>query len=389
MKNARKLSWFVAIAATTLAGCGSLTNGSAVLPSQTVGNLSTVGKLQLAVGTAHLADGTTGLNVVTTFRQADGLSATLVNTPTISGPSGFIVPNPVPLPTPNGYGGPGIDAGTSSITGITQTASVATPSPAPDTFGVTGGVFASGLEPFNETEGAPAYYPGSPASGAPSPSYGEPFYTESYDGSSTSPLPFLIGPPAVPFFNNGAYPGGFAGYQTGFTAFEAAPVAGTYTLSLLVQASNTKSATYKATATLSSLAILPAIPKPSFTEDGSGGGTATVVVPAGVSETIVYVEDMTAGVYYASGSLTGTGTLTFTLPDTLGACTVKVVGCQNNASQSAPSIASGDSYVVYAAGFDYAQFEAEPPGNKQQTPTITGSNGQADITLSPAYTATY
>ena len=373
-----------AVAAGLLFGCGS-TNGNSFVPSQTSTNLSTVGKLQIAVGTAHFADGTTGLNVVATFRQSNGLSATLVNTPTIQGPASFKVPSPVPAPSPNGYGGPGIDAGTSSITATLQSAT----SPSPTTFGVTGGAFASGIEPFNTVPGATAFYPGSPPSNAPSPSYGEPFYTTKYDNNGTAPQPFLLGPPSVPFFNDGTYPGGFAGYQTGFNALEATPVAGQYTLSVLVSAINVSSVTFTATATLSSTAKLPALPPPAFTEDGKGGGTAAVVAPAGLTETIIYVVDTKAHLYFSSGPLKGSGTLSFVLPDTLGVCSVKVTGCQNSPSQSARSISTGDSYLVYAAGFDYPQFEAEPPGNNQQLPTITGANGQADLTLSPAFSSTY
>jgi hypothetical protein len=368
-----------ALAAAVLSAC----NGNSQLPSQTSTNLSTVGKLQFAVGTANLANGSTGLNVVATFRQSNGLSATLVNTPSIAGPSGFTVPNPAPAPSPDGFGGPGSDAGTSSITSTPQTGTTNT------TFGITGGVFASGIEPFNSTEGQAAYYPGSPPSGAPKPSYGEPFYTTTYDTLGTSPLPFMIGPPSVPFFNNGTFPGGFAGYQTGFNAFDATPVVGQYTLTVNVPAISAKSASYTATAMLSSTAVLPGMPQPGFTEDGKGGGTATVVAPGGLTETMIYIEDTKSGVYYSSGPLTGSGTLTFTLPDTLGVCGVQVIGCQNNSAQSSPSISSGDTYIVYAAGFDYPQFEAEPPGNKQQLPKISGSNGQADVTMSPALSGTY
>jgi hypothetical protein len=376
-------------AALLLASCGSLTSGNSQLPPVTSVNLSNIGKLQLAVGTAKLATGTVGLNVVTTFRQANGLSAVLVDTPSITGPSGFIVPT-TPTLTAGGLGGSGSDAGTSSITSIGQTASLATPSPPPDTFGVGGGVFASGLEPFNETEGNSAYYPGKTAISGLSPSFEEPFYATEYDSTGTPTQPLLIGPPAVPFFNDGSYPSGFAGYQTGFTAFQATPVTGTYNMTVIVAASNAATATYKASATLSSTAPLPAIPKPTFTENGSGGGTASITIPAGsaITETIIYVVDTSQGTYYSSKSISGSGTLTFTLANNLGKCGGPP-GCENNPATAVPSIKSGDTYYVYAASFDYPQFEAEPPGNLQQKPTITGSNGQADVTMSPAYTATY
>jgi hypothetical protein len=385
--NLYKTFGCLAAAVALLTSCG-VTQGNAQLPSVTSVNPATIGKLQFAVGTAQLATGTVGLNVVTTFRQADGHSAVLVDTPSIAGPAGFTVPVTGSL-NANGGGGSGNDAGTSSITSIGQAASVATPAPPPDTLGATGGDFGSGLEPFNENQSSNAYYPGNPAPGGPSPSYGEPFYSTFYDNNGTPPQAFLIGPPAVSFFNDGTYPHNFAGYQTGFNAFAATPVTGTYTMTVVVPTSS-KSATYTATATLKSTTPLPVLPAPTFTEDGAGGGTASIVIPSGtaITETIVYVVDSTSGTYFASGKLTGSGTLTFKLADNLGNCG-SPQNCENSSSTSKPSIGSGDQYYVYAASFDYAQFEAEPPGNTQQTPTITGSNGQADVTLSPAFGKTY
>lgn len=386
----------VLAAGALLSGCGGgggILNGNSFTPTQTPGNTLQSSKIQLAVGTARLPDGSTGLNVVTTFRQTNGRSATLVNTPTITGPAGFTVPS-TSFGSGNGDGGSGTDAGTNSISAQAQTFQ---PLPATNsTFGVVGGDFASGLIDLNnDTNGNTAFYPGS-ASG-PNPAWGEPFYLQNIPFSGTLPAgvssvpaqPYIVGPPAVPFFNDGTEFSSFAGYMTGFNAFKAAPVAGQYTIRDVVQTTNQGSPSFTANATLSNLTPLPALPAPSFTSDGSGGGTASVTVPADarIVETLIYVVDVNAKMYYTSAPISGSGTLTFTLADNLGLCTVLVSGCQS--THPGVSITSGDQFLVYAATFDYQQFEAEPPGNSSQTPTITGSGGQADVSLSPALSGTY
>ncbi len=384
-------------AGALLSGCGGggILNGNSYTPTQTPGNTLASSKVQLAVGTARLPDGSTGLNVVTTFRQTNGLSAALVNTPSIAGPSGFTVPS-TSFGTGNGDGGSGTDAGTHSITAQAQTFE---PLPATNsTFGVVGGDFASGLADLNnDTNSNTAFYPGS-ASGL-NPAWGEPFYVQSvpFTGtlpsgvSSVTPQPYIIGPPAVTFFNNGTEFSSFAGYMTGFAAFEAAPAAGTYTLTDKVATTNAGTSSFSAAATLNNLTPLPALPAPTFVSDGKGGGTASITVPSDprIVETMIYIEDAGPSVklYYTSAPMSGSGTLTFTLPDGLGVCTVLVSGCQN--THPGNSITTGDQYLVYAATFDYKQFEAEPPGNTTQTPALAGAGGQADLSLSPVLSGTY
>ncbi len=264
------------------------------------------------------------------------------------------------------------------------------------TFGRVGGDFASGLADFNnDTNGNGAFYPGQ-ASG-PNPAWGEPFYVASIPNTGTlpsgtpnvPPQPYIVGPPAVPFFNDGTEFSSFAGYMTGFTAFEAAPATGQYTLTDIVATTNAGSPTFTATATLTSTTPLPALPAPTFVSDGKGGGTASVTVPSDprIIETLIYVVDVGAKTYYTSPPIKGSGALSFVLPDGLGVCAVIEPGCQT--SHPGPSITSGDQYLVYAATFDYPQFEAEPPGNTSQTPTLTGATAQADLSLSPAFSGTY
>ena len=136
------------LAAMVLAGC----SGSGVSPQspQTVANIS-ASTLQLNVGTANLA-GTLGTNVAVTYRQAagqtnPGASAVLVSSPTLT------VPNVLHAPggTADSFGstiatGPGpTEIGTSAMTSTSQLPN-ATGS---TTFGVDGGAFGLGLEPFN------------------------------------------------------------------------------------------------------------------------------------------------------------------------------------------------------------------------------------------------
>ncbi len=354
---------FTLVTAVVLAACSS--NGSSINPTVNPVNLTQNGKLQLAVGTANVAfDGVVALNTVATFRQPNGTSATLVNTPTITGPPGFIVP----------AGAPAADAGTNHISASPQNPNV-TQTPTPTTFGTAGGVFSYGFGPFNNSA-SEALYPGNP------PLYTQPFY------SASGGLAYVGGPPAYPFFNDGTFPQFFQGYSQGFSAFEATPVVGTYTLNVNVALANAPSQTFTAAATLTSTVVLPTLPTPAFTSDGAGGGTATLAVPTDprIFETLIYVADATSGTYYTLGPARATGIVTLTLPDNLGPC--HGTGCQTGSSAT-PSIASGDSYQVYAASYDYPAFEASPPINTSQTPTITGANGQADVTLSNVLSATY
>lgn len=342
-----------------LAGCS--TNGSSNIPGVTQVSLSQ-NKLQFAVGTANF-NGTTDLNTVVTFRQPNGDSAVLVDTPTITGPAGFTVPN-----VPSAY----TDAGTNHISGSPQQIS---PPPPKTTFGTAGGAFSYGFGPFNIAQFGSPRYPGNP------PLYKEPIYAPS--------LSYVGGPPAYPFFNDGTYPAGFEGYSQGFTAFATTPVAGTYSLSVLVPANNAPTATFTASATLNNTTPLPTMAAPTFVSDGAGGGSGTVTIPADprIVETLVYVYDASQGTFFTAGPIAGTGAQTYTIGDNLGPCGSP--NCQTTPGKSAPTFVTGDSLEVYAVSYDYPAFEASPPKNTSQTPAIAGAGGQADLTASGATAVTY
>lgn len=364
--------------ASLLAALTACTSGNtAIPPSQAAVNPLTIGKLQFAVGTANIA-GAAGLNTVATLRKADGSSAVLFSTPTIVGPAGFVVPT---LLGADGKPDGNVDAGTNTISGSAPQQLGTTPPVT--TFGSSGGVFGYGFQPDNSTTGGAASFS----------RYALPFYV-----ANASKLTYLAGPPSFPQTRNGNYATGFAGWTLGFTDFAATPVAGAYALNVVIPtgfdaASNPTSGTISASATLASTTLLPAFARPAFVPDGAGGGTATVTVPAGVTDAYVFVVDTKAGttdcfpgtqgrpVYYAIETRTA-GVQALTLPDTLGPTAPGFATTR--------SICSGDSYVVYAAGFDYDATGAAPPTSTAQLPAIVGANGQADVTTSAATaTATY
>lgn len=351
----KRLLLLTALAA--VASCSSLTNGTSILPSQTQTPLAGLGKLTFAVGTARLQDGTTGLNVVAYLRQSNGLTAYLVNSPSITGPSGFLVP----------ASAGNADAGTDAITSTPQGGSTAT------TFGTQGGVFGGGIGPFNATQTASNFYPGNP------PPYATPFFGTG--AGAGAPVLLLIGPPAVAQFTNINFPPGFAGYLPGFTAFAATPVAGSYTMSVNVSAANAASTTVSGSASITSTTPMGAVSAPGFTKDGAGGGTVSFTAPAGTSESIAFIHDLTANVYYAIGPISGSGAQSGTLTDSLGPCGSPPCGTT--------SIPTGDNFSITVVSFDYPDFEATQPGNTSQTPTVTSGGGQADLSISPATAGTY
>lgn len=356
-----------------LTACTS--GNTAIPPSQTGPNPLTIGKLQFAVGTANVA-GTPGLNTVVTYRKADGTSAVLLSTPAIVGPTGFVVPSTTDS---TGAALAGNDAGTNSITGSAHP-TVGTAA-APTTFGASGGAFGYGFQPDNSTTAGSASFARYPL----------PFYTTGRQ------LRYIAGPPAFPQTRDGNYATGFAGWTLGFTDFLATPVAGTYALNLTIPtgfnaSGNPTSGVVSASATLGSTALLPTFAAPTFAPDSAGGGTASVTVPAGVTDAYVIIVDSAAGatdcfpgtqsrpVYYALHTTT-TGSQSLVLPPNLGPTGPGFANTR--------SLCSGDAYRVYAVGFDYDATGAAPPTSTSIAPSIVGPSGQSDVTASLSTALTY
>jgi hypothetical protein len=423
-----------AAAAALLAGCGG--GGSNGIPPISSVNPTSSGVLQFAVGTANLYGTMTGLNVVSTYRQSNGLSNVLVDTPTITEP--FVLPAA-------GTAGDGVDAystlptGPSAsevatgaeITGTSQSLHPGTPAcdqatscsvasasgpnvtipPNTTTFGQSGGVFTNGISPGNSTTGgvASSYVP-----------YAEPLYDTA---SGNAFIPFG-GPPAFDpdkdglglrdgLFNLGA---GVLGIPLGISTFAGVKISGgAYKLSLAVPTSTSSYGTVSASATLGSTALLGTITAPTLALDGKGGGTFTVAsLPTGVTEEVVEIVDFGTGtdapdncqgaigatidnqgggagpVYY---TILVKSAGTYTLPDSIGPNTT--ISSGKNTITPSPSIctvaqntatagtaAPGDTYTVQAIGADYPLYESLYPNTTSESPTITGASGQADITIS-------
>jgi hypothetical protein len=354
-----------------LSGCGGVTNGTAALPPTTQSPLN-YGKLTFAVGTATLQDGTTGLNVVAFLRQPNGDSAYLVDSPNIAGPTGFTVPN-------NAATAGNSDAGTSNITSTPQTQTTST------TFGTTGGLFGGGLGPFNAVQGGSNKYPGNP------PPYPTPMY--GIGTGAGAPVQLLIGQPIEPNpIYNIDYPPGFAGWLPGFTAFEAAPVAGTYTMNVTVATANAGNTTITGSGTLASAAaVLGATAAPTVTKDGGGGFSAiNFTAPAGTVESVAFVENTSSG-YFFSVETKGAGPQSASLGDNFGGCgTAGARSLCTTSTSTGPSFFAGENYSITVVSFDYGDVEASPPNSTSQSPSLgLGANGQADISISPATSGTY
>jgi len=390
----RRLRLLALGALPLLVACGG---GAASEPYVTSVNPITSTVLQFRVGVATIAYNggqsvATGLNTVATLRQSDGLSGTLYNVPQVIGPSNFAVT------TSTETGGDvlaaGADLGTNHITWSTLNQSQWT-GPTHGLKAATTGVFGYGFCPCNQdagaTNGTPTLYE----------AFNLPIY-----GSTV--FNYYGGPPAFPAITQSVAALGFQGYSIGFTDFAVKPVLGRYALYAAIPPSFTTPANptpspvpggtptpppgvLAASAVLSSVAGLPAMQTPGFTPDGKGGGTISVVVPAGVTETMLFV-------LAVGGSGTGScllshetnayytlvthkrGKVELALADSLA---------QTSSGTASPTLCPKQTYNIYAAGFDYGAYEASYPGNLSITPPISGASGQADVTTSDDLVAAY
>jgi hypothetical protein len=380
---------------------------SGIEPPSTAANVQNTTVLQFRVGTARY--GTTAtplLNTLVTYRQANGFSGTLFNSPTITLPVGPVVPAAASA---------GTDAGTNHISSTPPTQPGITA--VVTTFAQSGGAYAYGFANANSTTAGAANYaqfvggaaanngifaddantqilpPNAttpPVSGAESKgntvvniyggeqgayanAYMQPFYAP-----TVTKIPFLLGPPAVPDFHNGTFPSGFLGYDSGFTMFTltAAPVAGTYTLTVNVPSSTlgVNAATFTQAATLTTTAALPVVTPPTIIDPGTGGASFTVLpAPAGVTNQVLYIIDVNANTgvptHYTFNAGAAGGT--FTLSPTSGPTTSAGVGTK--------PFSPGDSVYAYVVGADYDILGLAPPTNTQQAPALPA---QADVSVS-------
>jgi hypothetical protein len=375
------------------------TSNQVSAPPVTQANVASQSKLQFQVGTANLA-GLPGLNTVVTFRQTNGGSAVLVDTPTITLPFANTGPAALSMTVASAAG---TDAGTNLISGTAQTAAGA--GTVVTTFGQSVGAFSYGFLDANSVAGAANnslfYQSGATVAGNDPTAAGgteQPIY-----GAGSAQ--FYVGPgnTFVSNFKNGTVLTSFHGPPSGFTTFALTPAAGAYSLSVVIPSTNATVPTFTSTTNLTSAVLLPTIPPPTYTSDGVGGGTVGVTIPAGVMETVIFIKDLATQNYYTLVT-TLTGAQTLTLPANLGPIANGVAGPSINPPVAA-TMTPGDGVKVIAVGFDYPAMEAVPAAPfgaaPVQVPVINNSGaactfsgtsstcpGQADLTMSAATMAT-
>ncbi len=353
---------------------------SGIQPPSTAVNVQAQSTLQFRVGTVNFRAGAATLfNTVVTFRQPNGLSATLYNTPTITGPAGFVVPSTInagclgtsaPGTSPSSPS-PGTDAGTASISG-TQPTQPGTPAVA-TTFGQVGGAYAYGFAPANSNTSGTPFYPGNSA-GRPFPSaigtYTD-IYTQPIYCASSRRYPFVLGPPAVPDFHpaSAGFPAGFYGYDSGFTSFGVAPVTGTYSIHVTVPGPDIGSfaGVFDQTATLTNPVPLGNVAAPVVAEPTSPGGALTFTVapaPAGATSQVLYIVDQSTATFYSFNAGVAGGV--FTLP--------------------AADFAAGDVVRSYAVAADWDIVGDAVPNNLSPAPALPA---QTDTSISTVSSIAY
>lgn len=374
------LGGFVAAA---LAGCGA---GAAGPPSQTQVNVAAQSSLQFVIGTANIA-GVAGMNVVSTFRQPNGQSATLLNTPTLTGPFTFgtLVPvvNSTNATASTVSAGPSAaEAGTATIPSnctvvpcITGTPQVAAGTPLAQypfqsTFGTSGGAFALGFAPANYTSS------GAPSSLVP---YAVPLYS-----ATTQFIPWG-GPPAYDSnatgkgTRDGTFPSGLLGVSEGLSIFQGVVVgAGAYNLKVNVAAANAPSTAFTATYAAPAPVTLATIATPTIAFDATDDPSVTFVMPAGFVGEYIQIGD------YASATATAAKTYyTFWSTAAAGTVTVTPAMAPGAPGTTAKPVATGDTVRVNIVGFDYNHYAltANLPLNSAypQTPALPA---RADVSIS-------
>ncbi len=407
----RRLSVAIGVA---LAGCSN--GGTSATPAVQTANIAQTAKLQLAVGTATIAysDGSfVGTNFVSTFRGVDGHSATLANTPTITGPPSFIIGFPG---TPNTLSG--------TLPNVLSNALLATQqgAPLPPTLGAglgpLVGVFGYGMAGDNllspQVANLLARYTGgvqnsngtttlicqtlTPLSGQGSPydEFSPPISGPSgsvaltgaaqsnelalpvgsgqiYDPAGNNincPVSLLKsnyaaaadpdlainyygGPPAWPSpqgYGNALF---FTGYPLGFTDFFTLPVPGSYGLDV-AYATNAASTTYghlDASATLADTQALPPMTIASAIVHPDGTGSVIVNVPSGVVEAIILVRAIDCDISERPAQNLNNYAVVTHATGTQQVIFAANLGPPNNAGQPTPTFCAGPSSPLHATAF--------------------------------------
>jgi hypothetical protein len=356
------------IGACALAGCSTGATSSTPPIATSTANPNV---LRFTVGTVNFAGAGLGINVLETFRNANGYSAVPINSATLSGPAGFT--------GPAGSADPGSGAATIPLGSINNQFTIG------NVPGANGTILASadgfGIGPPGSSTAGQNFYPAQPQFADVTPGGLGLFPAQPGSKSPSGAFPIYGGQPAYPaaplvpsalsssLLIPSAWPEGFY-----LLALSSAPPSGSYALNVsYVQ--NGQNASAGATATLNNAVVLQPF-LVNIVSTGTGGATVTIGIPdPRVTEVIVNVLDPNVppsgatcptGAPFATLVFKGSGTQT--IPGNLG-------------QGGAPTFCKGDPLATYAFGFDYDDFGLGPPSNTSQTPTLPA---QADVVITPA-----
>jgi hypothetical protein len=419
-----KTALAVAALGLTISACTGGQTGA--LPVTSVNPVTTT-VLQLSMGTANV-NGVTGTNVVATLRQPNGTSI-LYDTPTLSGPFNFAG---IAAATPGTSGGSWPNNGPSAAeiaggfigsTSPTQTnppnqAGAPIPVSARTTFGLYGGLAATGFFQSNSATSGVINATTANVAGPSIVPYPVPIYGASATALAAQSKAW-IGPPtfAGPSglgTRDGTFVNGLTGAASGINVFDGVlPGAGTYTMSVqipvgfdsngtAVYGNQTKTAALAAPATCIGGCGAP-IAAPVITP-GAGGATITAVLPTNATGALLMVTDLgpatgTTSCYPgtvpnnsetfsfpAAYTLTITASGTYTLPANLGphpsnsGTVVPTICTAAQNAAAAGTAVGGDRVTVQLIGYNYNLPALVPALSSAQAPAMP--SGDADIGVS-------
>jgi hypothetical protein len=396
--------------------------------------------LQLAMGTANI-NGLTGTNIVATLRQPSGFSV-LFDTPTLSGPFAFgyaAVAGGATTGQSYSNGGPTaaeiagnfIGSTSPTLTNPPNQTGAAVPASARTTFGIYGGLSATGFFQSNSATSGIVATSGVPNGSTPSIiPYRVPLYSPTavqQPGLAAAAVAALaattftpwIGPPAFPGASgigtrDGTYAQGLTGAAAGLNVLDGVTAgAGTYTMSVqiplgfdangnAVYGNLTKTAALAAPATCIGGCGVP-IAVPVITP-AAGGATITAVLPAGATGAILMVTDLgpatgtvscypgvvannsaTFGfpaVYTVAITASGVAMLPANLgphPSNSGTTVPTICTAAQNATAAGAAV-GGDRVTVQMVAYNYGFLGLVPALSSSAAPALPA--GDADIAIS-------
>ena len=423
--------------ALTLTAC---TSGQTSTPNVTSVDPIANSKLQLAVGTANI-NGVHGLNVVATLRQTAGQvgNSVLFNTPTLTGPFTFAAGTVAGTANASGATWPGNGPSAAEITANTigstlpsltvppNQTGAAVPASARTTFGLYGGISATGFHQVNSNSGSTISLTSANTAGPSIVPFPEPIYGSTPAALAASFVPW-VGAPAFPGpsglgTRDGTFAQGTTGVDAGVSVFDSVnPGAGTYTLNTVIPNGFTSGGTpTNGTVTTSAPLAAPgtfigggaAIAAPGIVI-AAGGATVTATLPSGATGALLFITDQgpqaiapaktptpnancypgaiaaNSQVFYVPAvytiQITASGT--YTLPATLGPRPVGQINtatpsiCSGAANSAALGAASpGDTVVVQMMAYNY-NLPSLIAANSLGNPAPTMPVGDANIAIS-------